>query len=413
MTMHQFLVPALLAALTLSCSLPATAARVCATYAEAKAHMGADGFILVAYADGWDAFSQQRCEQLMAERCILKAAGQAVLIPMPIPEQPDEARKKQQQELFAGLKLPGAHSYPALFFFNNKAEHYATLCGGCVSRGDAPELARLISARLAAGKERERLLAEAAGLQGSERAARLARAYQVEGLNWPGQWLARELTKLDPQDQSGAVRSWNFNGHGFAKRISALELGAGLAEVDKILADKAFTERQKQQACAAAIGLLRRKGGSSCGAQFKHYAGLMAKYGPETPEGQAAAYVLREWAPGLRYGKGWSSASLSLDTRPVEMEGVLPIREAGTYSVTFTYRSGPVGLSILAVELYDGKTKVAEDRHEGFAGHHSRDNVYTLKLRKPIKEPHLFITTNMDRRDSAGDITIIQETGNM
>ncbi len=404
--MNKYVFLAGLATLSLYGTLPATAAKQVATYAEAKPHIGADGFILFAYADGWDAFSKQRCEKLMADPVIQKAAGGALLIPMPIPEQPDEARKKQQEERLAGLSLPGSHSYPALFFYNNKSQHYATLMGSEVARGEAQPLARLISTRLEAGHKRERLLAEAEKLQGPAKAAKLVKAYQVEGLNWPGKWVANELAKLDPDDRSGARRSWNFSGHGFTGKISGMELKEALAEVDKILKDNAYTDRQKQQACAAALGVLRRKGGNDCAAEFKRYARSMAMYGPETPEGQAAAYVLREWAPGLRYGKGWSPSTLTLDTKPVEMEGPLPIRDAGTYTVTFTYRGGAWALGILAVELYDGKTKVAEDRHEGSAGNNSRNNVYTLKVDKPLKQPRLFISTNMKQRDSSGSITI-------
>ncbi len=396
--------PALLTPLLLCAPLPA--AQQMASYAEAKPHIGADGCIFFAYADGWDAHSKQRCEALMADPAILKAARKAILIPLPIPEYADEARKQRQTELCGGLQVPGAPSYPALIFFNHRGQHYATLSGSEVTRGKPAELAALLSRRLAGGRERNRLLAEAEKAQGPARAALLFKAYQIDGLTWGGRDITQQIARLDPKDESGAVRARNFNAYGFAKALDEKELGQALAEVERMLEDKAYTDRQKQLICAAAIGTLRRRGNHEEAQKIRRYAELMAKYAPDTPEGKAAGYVLREWIPALRYSDGWTPAALPIGTTPVELVGPLPIREAGTYTVTFTYSRGPLALSIRAVELYDGRTKVAEDRHDGWAGNQHRNNVYTLTVRNRVKNPHLFITTDMERRDSWGRISI-------
>ena len=63
-----------------------------------------------------------------------------------------------------------------------------------------------------------------------------------------------------------------------------------------------------------------------------------------------------------------------------------------------------------AVELYDGDTKVAEDRHDGTTGEKNHKNTYDLKVETPVKNPRLLITFNMNNnRDSYGRISIIKQ----
>ena len=95
------------------------------------------------------------------------------------------------------------------------------------------------------------------------------------------------------------------------------------------------------------------------------------------------------------------------DTTPVEVVGDIPMKAAGTYTVTLAYTSGNHQGVFTAVELYDGKKKVAEDRHVGSSGHKSSNNVYTLNVPAAVKNPRLFITFNMGNdRTSYGQITI-------
>lgn len=64
----------------------------------------------------------------------------------------------------------------------------------------------------------------------------------------------------------------------------------------------------------------------------------------------------------------------------------------------------------MAVELYDGKTKVAEDRHAGSSGHKQSNNVYTLNVSKVVKKPRLYVTFDMEtNRDSYGRITVTKK----
>ena len=87
--------------------------------------------------------------------------------------------------------------------------------------------------------------------------------------------------------------------------------------------------------------------------------------------------------------------------------GEIPMKSAGTYTVTFKYTSGNHAAKITALELYDGKKKIAEDRHTGSTGHQSSNNVYTLNVPASVRNPRLYVTFDMgNNRTSYGTITV-------
>ncbi len=409
--MKNIILPAFIGMAALLAPLPTQAAMVASNGTQAQKLVEEDGYIIFAYADGWDEYSKSRCEALIKNDAIRKAAGDAVLMPLPIPEQPDEKRRKKQDELRGGLNVPGCMSYPALIMLDSKGQYYASIEGGPVARGKASDLAELIAKRMAAGKKRARLIAESedASLDGPARARKLFAAYQLEGLSWAGKGFAERLRKLDPKDEAGTVRATNFNGHGFAGKVSGMGVAEGMAEVDKMLKDPAYTPRQKQLMCAAVLGMLRRKGGMGEADAMRRYAKLMQELVPGTPEAGAAAKILRDWIPGFYYPRGWSPACLPADGSPMELMGEIPIKEPGTYIMSFHYSSGRMALVIEAVELYDGKVKIAEDRHRGTAGNNNWKNEYSLTVPKTVKNPRIFVTINNLDRDSSGRVNIRKE----
>ncbi len=404
--MKKLLCPAIIAATTLLAALPLPAAQVAFNGTDAKARVADDGYIIFAYADGWDAYSQKRVEKLMASAAIRKAAGDAVLMPLAIPESPDEAARKRHEEKLGGLKVPGVWSYPALIFIDREGTHYATLSGRPVTRGTEAALAKLVADRMEKGRERRRLVAEAGKLSGPRRAETLFRATQLEGLNWMGKATNQAIRQADPKNETGLISSLDFNGHGFAGKLRDMGLAEGLAEVEKMLKNPAYTPRQKQLICVAALGTLRRKGGLDDAETMRRYARMMRDFAPDTPEGQAAEKILRDWIPGLHYGRGWNPSCIPADSRPVELLGKLPIDGPGTYTVRFQYSSGRMALVVVAVELYDGKKKIAEDRHKGVSGNNNWNNEYTLKVPARVKDPHIFVSFQQGDRDTYGKIHI-------
>ncbi len=390
-------------------SLPLRAAAQAADVAEAQAKglINDDGYIFFAYADGWDKYSRKLCEELMASEAIRKAAGKAVLLPWPVPEYTTEESKKAADARRGNLNIPGANSYPALLLLDSKGQHYATLSGHTINRGTQAEIARLLRDRMLKGKKRAALLAKAETRQGPARAALLAQAYGIDGLTRPANNFTQQLTALDPRDESGAVRARKFSPYDFGQKLDKEEVKQAIALVEEVLSDKAYSDRQKQQVCAALLGTLRRRAKHAEAANIQRYAKLMEQYAPETALGKAAAWVAREWRPApLLYSEGWTPSSLPTDKTPVELEGKLPISGPGTYTVTFQYTGGTEALVVDAVELYDGRSRSAEDRHRGSAGHRHSNNTYTLKVGSAVRNPRIVITVDMPKNDSYGKVVI-------
>ncbi len=388
----------------------ALAAQLAANGSEAKKLVTDDGYLIFCYPEGWDDYGKKRCEALVADKAILRAAGNAVLMLYPVPEAPDEAQRRMLDERRGELKIPGAWSYPALIFIDGNGWHYATLIGRELARGSAKELAALIRERMEKGKKRRSMEAEAFRSSDPTKRARLRYdAHNIEGLSGMDKGTREAIRSGDPNDTTGVIRSMDFNAYGFACNIAKNGVEAGIAEVNKRLADPAYTPRQKQQMCAAAIGMLRRDGGPAYAGHMRRYAERMQLLVPESPEGKAAARILNHWIPELRYETGWYPGCIPSRPMPIEVVGELPIKASGTYTVRLDYKSGKHSIGIHAVELYEGRQKIAEDRHWAVAGYKGENNVYRLHVPQEVNEPHLFITMGQGSRDSWGTVTIEKE----
>ncbi len=406
---RNILISSALASAALLAALPLTAATVVPSYnaVVGKNILTDDGIIVVAYPDGWNRYSEKRAKALIASATIRKAAGNAVLIPLPVADYTTEASKKAKADICGKLNVPGARSYPAFILMDREGKHYATLCGTTVVRGTDKEIADKLTELMAKGRERRRLLTQAEQTEGPQKARLVFDAYQIEGLSGWGKGFNGHIAKLDPEDKTGAKRAANYDHYGLLDKLGKLPPAEAMAEVDKLLADSAYTNGQKQQMCMAILGVLRRNGSVAQADDMRRYARKLSEYAPNSPHGRAGDFISRNWVPELSCAKGWSPASLPLTTKPAELMGKLPISEAGTYTVTFKYTKGRFSLNVLGVELYDGKKKVAEDMHKGSTGRTSTNNIYTLKVDKTVKEPHVFISVDMAKnRDSHGSITI-------
>ncbi len=370
-----------------------------------------DGYVVFAYADGWDKLSKKRVEKLRADAAVKAALGSAIVYSIAVPAAPDKARQKAFDEECQvapkiKLKVGDASTYPAIHLYDRNGRRYTTIATPLVARGTAGEVAGLIREHMATGKEQGEIITKAARVGGKEKAGMLLATTRFEGFEWP-EHVLNKVKQADPKDQSGAVRSLSFNGYGFAVDLRKKNVEEAMDEVDKCLADPAYSERQKQQICAAAIGYLRAKVGLPATPRIRRYAQRMKGYGCDTPETRAADVVLRDWTPVLTLKEGWTPATLPVDETPVEVEGDLGISKKGEYSVRFKYKKGRMALAILAVELYDGQLKIAEDRHKGSTGDKDVNNFYKLDVPRDVKDPHLFITVDMKKnRDSYGTISV-------
>ena len=424
------LVPALLPGVFCS----AKAAQCAANYEQASALAPKDGYLVFAYAEGWDKFSKALCMKLMKEPAILRAAGDSVLMLMPVRECPTKEQSEQLKAHMGKLGVKEAESYPAILMFGPGGRHYATLCGPDVIRSTPDELAAKISKRLSALRSQNKLLDEARAAKGVEKARLLGAAARVEGISFPEDTL-KQLKAADPKDESGYVRSmefkpWNYTEALLKKTLdedtlrklkgqpdeasqkNRLEMEMILKELDAKIADPAYTNAQKQVFCANAIGTLHRKGDVTDAAKIKEYAKRMEELDPSSTLGKSASHVVKAWTSSLTLEEGWKPGCLPKGSTPVELEGKLPIKEPGTYAVTFTYRSGNHALKIKEVRLCDGQTQIAVDAHPGSAGdeRNTSGNTYRLKVDKPVASPRLFIIVDMpEKRNSFGTISITRE----
>ncbi len=376
---------------------------------EAKKQVKDAGYILFAYGDGWDTYGKKVCNVLMKDPGVIAAAGEAIIMHYPIHQALSKEEQDARNEQWKGIKLPNADSYPALYLLDRNGKHYSTICGTFMRQADPTKVASLITERMDAKRKQDDLMAQAAQAQGEEKARLIGQACLIENINRPNGF-EKQMKAADADDKSGLTRRVTFNPWAFVEKKLKEEPATVLAELDSMLADSAYSDEQKQVFCTCAIGTIRRNNLPNANERMKHYAELLKKYGSDTVLGKSADIALREWIVTLNINDGWQPAVIPADNTPVELLGKLPINQAGTYTVTFEYKKGNHALRVTAVELYDGDTKVAEDRHVGSAGRKSNKNTYDLKVDKDVQQPRIFITFDMgENRNSHGRISIFRQ----
>ncbi|HIX20006.1 MAG TPA: hypothetical protein H9862_05310 [Candidatus Akkermansia intestinigallinarum] len=429
--MKTFLTTSLAAvALLPLCATSSPAATKAENFEQASAKVGENGYLLFIYADKWDKFSKDICERLMKSKRVLDAAGDSVILSVAMPQfaklEDREAIAKRLGKL-APLDpnskqlgvVDSIDSYPAIAVYGPGGRHTATICGPVMMRADAKEVAERIAFHINAMKHQNELVSQADREQGAAKARLLGLALQVEGASRPN--VKGKISQADPKDETGVMRSFEFNPWQFTEKMLKYQVkGDGgkmrdatldeiLAELDAKLEEPGYTPEQRQVFCANAIGFIHRKGDVTKLGLMRKYAAKMKELAPESTLGMAADISLKVWAKGLTYENGWTPSSLPTDETPVQLNGELPIGDAGTYTVTFVYKGGNDALPTKGVRLYDGTKLVAEDMHEGNAGapHNTRGNIYRLKVASEVKNPRLFIIFGCDRRlDSRGTISI-------
>lgn len=287
----------LLAAACLS-ALPLLGGTPCKDYAEASAKVKDDGYILYVYGPDWDRTSPDFIKPIYEDAGIQAAAGDAMLILAPYYQRPTKKQTAEQEAAFGGLKLPGSMSpqtYPALHFHDKDGHIYAFLRGPKLMHASKEEIAKAVAERIAAHKVQMELLAKAEAAAGVEQAKLLGEAAVVPLTERPDKIVDR-IKAVDPSDESGYVRRLTFYPEGIAEKNKDLPLAEGLATVEKAIADPAYTDLQKQQWCAMAIGYLHRNGGESNSAEIIKWAQKMKAYAPDSYLGHSADIVVAKWA---------------------------------------------------------------------------------------------------------------------
>lgn len=394
-------------ALLVSLCLPSMAAQQYPTFEQAKAHATDSGYIVFIYPAGWDKYGEKLCKKLIAEDAVKTAAGDAALLLAPIYQIRDEKNNAAAKSVMGDLGYPGDMadiSYPAIVFYEKGGRQYATIHGRELMRATPDQVAALVKKRLAAKKKQESLLSKSrAATTPAEKAKLLLDSSRVSGIAWPG-GLREAMQAADPGDKHGYLGALNF---GFSPKQDE-SLQDFLKRLDAVLADKLYASWQKQQACAAAIGHIRRSLGTMAGGPLiTKYAKAMHKLDPDSTLGVSAPVVMRDWVRRYHYGQGWSQDIIPSAPIPMLMHDV-PMKTPGTYHVTFKLTTGRDGIRINRLRLMDGERCIASQDSPREVSWSNTQQVYTFTVKSPLKNPALEITYGNapDKRSSWGDITV-------
>ena len=388
-----------------STSLPA--AQQYDSYDAAQKHVTDAGYILFIYPAGWDRYGEKLCKKLIADEKVRAAAGKAALILAPVYQRRNDDTNAKAKKAMGPLAYPrdmGDISYPALVFYEKEGRQYATLHGEALVDADIEGVAELVKAKMDAKQKQDDILAKSReATDAKEKNRLLLESSRVPGVEWPG-GLKEAMQNNDASDSHGYRSALDF-GFG-AQQGESME--AFLKRLDDALANPNLSNWQKQRACAAAIGHIRRAYGPMAGGHLiTKYAKKMHKLDPDSSLGVSAPVVMRDWVREYRYGMGWSNDIIPAGSVPMLMHDV-PMKKPGTYTVTFKLTTGRDGVRINRLRLMDGDKCIASDDSPRDVNWSNTQQTYTFKVKKALKSPALEITYGnaADKRSSWGDITV-------
>lgn len=392
---------------------PTTRAATLATnFKEARYSLTDDGYALFIYGSDWDKRGKELCNTLYRHPRIAEAAGDAVMLMVPLPESMDEAEKATLKKKMGTLELPdihSKHSFPAVVLYDKAGRLYTTICGPAMIYPDPERIGLMISRRRAAMRQQMELMKEADKLTGEERARTIFRACRLPNIAAPNR--AQDLIReADPEDKTGCLSALNFYNTTIGDKADSMTLEEILAAQDQSIANSLLTDQQRQNACAYAIGTVRRRCGANGANLIRQYALRMKAIDPESVLGRSADVVMRDWAQGLQYVRGWSPDTLPTKGQPTELLGRLPIGPAGTYKLHFKPTGGHKAI-VARVALFDGDKLISEDVHTTAIADNGQDHYYTLTASEEVKQPRIFITFDNEAndRDTRGVFSITKD----
>lgn len=259
-----------------------------------------DGYVIVAYADGWDRYSEKMCKELLKSSPVSSALGRAVVIEVGVPQRPSKERSERLQKRLGKLELPpGTHntSYPAFIFYDKNGRRYSIICGSDMVFPEPKVLAQQIKARIEGLKLQQELLARAEKATGAQRAELLGQASVIPHVARPDK-VVDQIKQADSSDQSGYIRRLNFQPWGFVEGlVKNSKAPEAIAKLETMLQDPAYSPEQKQIFYAVMIGFYHRSKSAEDKAKIPDLAEKMRALNPESDLGRAASTVARDWAP--------------------------------------------------------------------------------------------------------------------
>jgi len=315
-----------------------------------------------------------------------------IFVALDIRETPLEAHASQLK----GFDAKQVRTFPSLLAFAPDGTRLGVRGGATLPRSQAEAKAALRTL-VAEAQRRLRLQHQAdAAAAAGDAAAEVAplRAMLAQDLERPAGLLDR-LTELDPEDASGARRRAAFGPfHQFvAQAVKDGKEGRGQEAVDRLQAmldEGVYTPEQQGWIHNAMGSAYRYWEGHDLQARDQFRRAHRAA--PESVPGLAGKRLAEELYGSPTLAEGWMDRHLRDQFSTWVIEDLDGPMQPGTWTVTFVYTRGRHGLDIGAVQLLDGSKVVAQDRHDGFTGHHPRNNRYTIPVATTIANPILHVT---------------------
>ena len=385
---------------------PLEAVSLIESASEAQSLVSSNGYIIFSYAEGWERFSKRKASQLMSSRAIQQAAGNALYLPLPSYERPDEEKRRQLAEIKGELDIPSPTSYPAIIMLDQAGKHYATICGSELLNASDQEIAQLIATKISRKQQQQKLLTHASSGSATERAQLILKAQLIEEIA-PLSKLCERLKIADPNDESKLQEIAKFSQSNYSEKLKSMSPEKIYSDASERVKDTRYSIAQRQKIAAAALGSIRRKSSPQHAQLITSLAAQMQQLNPNSPLGLSASHVAAEWPVEFSLESGWYPQIIPSDDSPIEITGPIPIQQEGNYEVSFHYTHGGNALHIQSVSLYNGEACIAQDEHPGRSGHPNSNHIYKFSLKHPIENARIIVQFKMDGvKKSYGKIII-------
>lgn len=273
------------------------------TYSDAKKTAGPDGIIVYVYGPDWNTRSNRMLHEFWDTPELEQAAGDAVLLALPLYQQEDNKELDNGVDIKGNLRLPGFSYCPRVVMLDEDGEIYADLHGTDDLGGYKGEAGlAAIKKNLDLLHQRNAILEEADHEENEARARLLSKAADLPIKTPSG--LIESIRMADPTDKTGCLRRHEFNAReflykemdtkdGFLKPTFVPDLNAIKQHCTRIFSDTAYKVEDRQAAYNLLIGITRQNGIVS--QRLKTIIRANMRIGPETRSGKAGEHILTLW----------------------------------------------------------------------------------------------------------------------
>ncbi len=372
------------------------------SYEESRARVGEDGWVLLCYGADWDRVYDEKWMRRQAS--IRTACGNALIMYVPVWQNPNEEQRQQTEEQLRGIDL-GERPYPSLpcaILLDAQGHPYKVIAGE-EFRSNVAGVVRNAQAQL---RTRCELLRQADRESGSVRAQTLGRIWRLSIAPPPN--LRNMMAQADPQDSAGIASISPFDVWSFAQHIHALPWAQARDELDR-MQQMPLSNEERQAVLAIRMGCVHFFLQAAGAREVRELAASINALGGSTPLAKASLRAARLWGTGLALSTGWQRGQLPRVEAACEFEGAYHLSKSGTYRMTLTAGEGNDVVRVRGVRLYDGERQVAQDMHdcEMKCGEATIGNDYTLRVENELMNPRVEIVFDQrDATDTSGSIAV-------